>query len=74
MNADRIRLALDEMEVRIMREKSGRTLFACPAAASDDARKICRLLGLKRGVQPFVYFSTERSAASAKKILTEYGH
>ena len=71
MNADRIRLALNEMEVCIMREKSGRTLFACPTAASDDAGKIYRLLGLKRVAPPFIYFSAERSAAPSKKILAE---
>ena len=59
MIADRIRLALNELDVCIMREKSGRTLFACPTAASDDAGKIYRLPGLKRAAQPFDYFSAE---------------
>ena len=39
MSADRIRLALNEMEICIMQEKNGEKLFAYPTAASDDAQK-----------------------------------
>ena len=38
MTVDRIRFALNEMEISIMREKSGRKLFAYPITASDDAK------------------------------------
>ena len=55
MSADRIRLALNEMEICIMREKSGGKLFAYPTTASDDAKKIYSLLGLKWIAQPFIY-------------------
>ena len=54
MSADRIRLALNEMEICIMREKSGGKLFAYPTAASDDAKKIYSLLGLNWIAQPFI--------------------
>ena len=54
MSADRIRLALNEMEICIMREKSGGKLFACPTAASDDAKKIYGLPGLNWIAQPFI--------------------
>ena len=54
MSADRIRLALNEMEICIMREKNGRKLFAYPTSASDDAKKIYSLLGLNWIAQPFI--------------------
>ena len=50
-----IRLAPNEAEVCIMREKGDRKLFACPTATSDGAKKICRMPGLKRNAQLFVY-------------------
>ena len=42
------------MEICIMREKSGGKLFACPTAASDDAKKIYGLPGLNWIAQPFI--------------------
>ena len=51
VSADRIRLALNEIEIRIMRKKSGRELFAYPTAAPNDAKKLC-----------FAAFEVERPA------------
>ena len=67
MSADRIRLALNEMEICIMREKSGGKLFAYPTAASDDAKKIYSLLGLNWIAQPFIYVTPKDRRRKRKK-------
>ena len=53
MTVDRIRRALNELRICVMREMGGRRKFCYPMPATDDARKIYRALKLKWNARPF---------------------
>ncbi len=45
MSPDRIRRALNDLQVSILHDTKGSRTFGLPGAASADARMICRTLG-----------------------------
>ena len=55
MTVDRIRRALNELRICIMREMGGRRRFCYPMPETGDARKIYRTLNLKWNARPFEY-------------------
>ena len=55
MTADRIRRALNELRICIMRETGGRRRFRYPMPETSDARKIYQTLNLKWNTRPFEY-------------------
>ncbi len=55
MSPDRIRRALNGLQISILYETTGPRKFGLPSAASADARQIYRTLGLNWNRAPFIY-------------------
>ncbi len=55
MSPDRIRRALNGLQISILYETKGPRKFGLPSAASADARQIYRTLGLNWNRAPFIY-------------------
>ena len=64
MSPDRIRRALNDLQIGILHDARRSRTFGLPSAASSDARKIYRTLGLKWNPAPFVYERRERKKPS----------
>ena len=55
MSPDRIRRALNELEISVLCERSGVRKFGMPSAPTEDAERIYRTLGLAWNRVPFEY-------------------
>ena len=55
MSPDRIRRALNEMEISILYETGGKRKFGMPSGINSDVGHIYRTLGLTWNRTPFVY-------------------
>ena len=64
MGPDRIRRALNGLRIGILHETRGSRTFGPPSAASADARRIYRALGLNWNRAPFIHAPKARKTAS----------
>ena len=55
MSPDRIRLALNDLQIGILHDAKRSRKIGLPSATLSDARRIYRTLGLKWNPAPFVY-------------------
>ena len=60
MSPDRIRQALNDLQISILHETEGSRTFGLPGATTSDTRKIYRTLGLKWNPVPFACERRER--------------
>ena len=60
MSPERIRLALNDLQIGILHDAKRSRKFGLPSATLSDARRIYRTLGLKWNPAPFVYERRDR--------------
>ena len=64
MSPDRIRRALNDLQISILHDARGSRTFGLPSADSADARRIYRTLGLNWNRGPFDYARKAQETSS----------